>query len=471
DRIAALADLLAPSAPAFRHQRLFSERDFELYEEKGNYEEQRITLEVRRQDALAEVAANGGAPAVFTFSSTVQSPWRVGLAFGEIAGTDVDGVVLPSLLEAEQKHLVQLASGFVWSRFSRLSWQWVDNFDVRSWTPSQVGQFLAYLPFSSSTWDRSNRLLGANEAMYWSKTTANPYETETGFDRAVDSLIQYGRPNAALRCVGRMLHGEHPFNAALAVQALLAALGSSESAHSIDAYETTEVIKALQADPNTNGDDLFRVEWAYLPLLDRHSGASPKHLWHRLATEPGFYCEVIRLVFRSKNEDLSSEDATEDRKEIASNAYRLLSNWQTPPGYQSDGNYDSTALNQWLDAVKAECTATGHYEIAMTMLGHSLIHVPADPDGLWIHRAAASTLNQKDSADMRDGFRTELFNSRGVHGFTSGVAERSIATKYRAQADDVETAGFYRVATTLRELADDYNRQAERESTRSPFDD
>ena len=45
DKIAALADRLAPDAPAFRHQRLFSERDFDLYEEKGNYEEQRNELE------------------------------------------------------------------------------------------------------------------------------------------------------------------------------------------------------------------------------------------------------------------------------------------------------------------------------------------------------------------------------------------------------------------------------------------
>ncbi|AMS32774.1 hypothetical protein AEM42_10990 [Betaproteobacteria bacterium UKL13-2] len=471
DKIAALTDLLAPNAPAFRHQRLFSERDFDLYEEKGNYQEQRTTLEVRRQEALAEVAASGGVPAVLVFSSAVQSPWRVGLAFGVIADPGVDGVVLPALLEAEQKHLVQLASGFVWSRFSRLSWQWVDSFDFQNWTPSQIGQFLAYLPFSSNTWDRSSRLLGTNEAMYWSKTTANPYETETGLDRATASLIQHGRPYAALRCVGRTLRGEQQFNAALAVQALVAALESSEGTHSIDTYETTEVIKALQSDPSTNGEDLFRVEWAYLPLLNRHSGASPKHLWHRLATEPGFFCEVIRLVFRSKNADQSSEDATEDRKNIATNAYRLLSNWQTPPGHRSDENYDGAALNQWLDAVKAECTATGHYEIAMTMLGHSLIYVPADPDGLWIHRAAASALNQKEATDMRDGFRTELFNSRGVHGFTSGEAEKNIATKYRAQADEVDAAGFYRLATTLRELADDYERQAERESKRSPFDD
>lgn len=472
DKIAALADLIKPNAPAFRHQRLFSERDFELYEEKGNYEEQRTALEIRRQEALAELVANGGAPAVLAFSSTVKSPWRVGLAFGVIAAPDMDCLVLPGLLEVEQKHLVQLASGFVLSRFSRLSWQWVDNFDVRSWTLSQIGQFLAYLPFSSNTWDRSSRLLGADEAMYWSKTTANPYETETGLDRATASLIQYGRPHAALRCISRMVHGEHPFNVALAVQALLAALKSSEGMHSIDAYETTEVIKALQSDSSTNTDDLFHVEWAYLPLLDRHSGASPKHLWRCLATEPAFFCKVIRLVFRSKmNEDQSAEDATEDRKNIATNAYRLLSNWQTPPGYQSDGKYDGAALNQWLDAVKAECRATGHYEIAMTMLGQSLIHVPADPDGLWIHRSVASALNQKDAADMRDGFRTELFNSRGVHGFTSGVAEKNIATRYRTQADEVETAGFYRLAITLRELADSYDKQAERESKRSPFDD
>lgn len=471
DKITELADLLAPNPPSFRHRRLFSERDSDLFEQKGNYEEQRKELEIRRQKALAEVAANGGAPAVLEFSSYVQSPWRVGLAYGVIAGADADALVLPALLDAEKKNLVQFASGFVWSRFSRLSWQWVDSFDTQSWTPSQIGQFLAYLPFSPSVWDRSTRLLGTDEAMYWSKTTANAYEAEIDLDRAVISLIQYGRPHAALRCVARMLREALPFNTSLAVRALLAALESSEIAHSIDAYETTEVIKALQSDSSTNADDLFRVEWAYLPLLDRHGDASPKHLWHRLATEPKFFCEVIRLVFRSNNEERSSEDATEDRKNIATNAYRLLSNWQNPPGCQSDGNYDGAALEQWLDAVKAECSATGHYEIAMSMVGHSLIHVPADPDGLWIHRSAASALNQKEAVDMRDGFRTELFNSRGVYGFTSGVAERNIAARYRTQADEVETAGFYRLATTLRELADDYNRQAERESKRSPFDD
>lgn len=107
----------------------------------------------------------------------------------------------------------------------------------------------------------------------------------------------------------------------------------------------------------------------------------------------------------------------------------------------------------------------------MTMLGHALVYVPADPDGLWIHRAAAAALNAKDAGDMRDGFRTELFNSRGIHGFSAGREEHELAKKYRTQAEAVERSGFHRLATTLRELAESYERDAQRQSSRDPFDD
>ena len=240
----------------------------------------------------------------------------------------------------------------------------------------------------------------------------------------------------------------------------------------MDADEIVEIIKALQNDPGTNPDDLSRVEWAYLQLLDQHRDASPKLLGHRLANEPGFFCEVIRLVFRSKKEERSTEEATEERRSLATNAYRLLSEWRTSPGCRKDGTYDGDALTAWLDAVKKECSDTGHLEIAMTMVGHALIHVPADPDGLWIHRSVAAALNAKDAGDMRDGFLTELFNSRGTHWVDpTGKPERELADKYRVQAEAVEGAGYHRLATTLRELAGSYEREAEGVSSREASDD
>jgi len=114
---------------------------------------------------------------------------------------------------------------------------------------------------------------------------------------------------------------DQSFNGALAVTALTAA-ASSQEAIKTDAHELGEIIKALQRDPAVKPDDLFRVEWMYLPILDHAYGASPVQLERRLATDPAFFCEVIRLVFRSQNETEPVEPSEAGQK-IATNAYRL----------------------------------------------------------------------------------------------------------------------------------------------------
>ena len=471
DRIAALAERIEPDSPNFRHRRLFSERDFDLYEEKGTYEEQRKDIEERRQRAIDEVFATGGVQEILEFAKVVESPWRAGIAFGAVAENDVDRTVLPELLGSGNKSLAQFSGGFVWGRFRARGWQWVDETVTSQWQSTQIGQFLAYLPFAPATWERSTRLLGEDDSAYWTKTSANPYEADKDLELAVDRLIKHGRPHAAIRCLDKIRHDKQPLNSQQAIRALLAALDSSEGAHTMDVYDVVEVIKALQDDESTNQDDLFRVEWAYLPLLDRHQGAYPKFLEQRLADYPEFFCEVIRTIFRSKKEDQKVKETTEQQKNIATNAYQLLHHWKIPPGTQKDGTFNGGELNTWIERVKTKCTESGHLEIALTMVGHVLIHTPPDPDGLWIHHSAAAALNSKDANDMRDGFTTQLFNSRGVHGFTVGREERQLAERYRKQADEVETKGYHRLANSMRMLASSYERDAEREAERDPFED
>jgi hypothetical protein len=469
DRIAAVAERLAPQSPGYRYRRLFSERDFDLYEKQGNYEEEGNELKERRQRAVTEISIVGGVQAVLEFASAVESPWRVGVAFGIVADHDADLSILPKLLENAEKSLAQFAEGFVWGRFRSRGWDWLDEINMSHWTPAQRGQLLAYLPFAPDTWMRATRFLGADESPYWTKTNANPYDTGTGLEVAVDRLIDHGRPQAAIRCLHKMLYDKQPFDSARTARALLGALGSSEPVHANDSHEISQIIKALQDDPGTNLDDQFKVEWAYLPLLDQREGRSPKLLERRLAEEPRFFCEVIRLVYLAKNDE-RVEPPTEEVSRIATNAYRLLNHWRTPPGSLGD-RYDSNALVVWLDQVKTECTKTGHLEIAMTIVGKALVYAPEDPDGLWIHRAAAAALNAKDAEAMRDGFRTELFNSRGGFYFTAGRAEQELSAHYRTRADILEANGFYRFARALRDLATSYQRDAERDSSRDPFDD
>jgi hypothetical protein len=470
DKIAAVVEKMASKTPDFYHQQLFSEQDFDLYEEK-DYEDQQKELGIRRQKAVEGIAANGGTPAVLAFASAVQSPWRVGIAFGIVSGDNDDKIILPALLDTEQKSLVQFAGGFVSGRFSSKGWQWVEKIYISQWSPVQIGQFLAYLPFVPKAWELSGKFLGKDESPYWTRTNANPYNADESLEEAVDSLVKYGRPYAAIRCLRRMQHAKQSFDNKRAVSVLLAALDSSENFNVKCQYDIVGIIKALQDVPEMDPEDLYIVEWAYLPLLDHHNGASPKFLERRLANEPGFFCEVIRLVFRSKNEKQTTEEPTEHVKRVAANAYHLLSKWRIPPGCLQDGSYDGNALSIWLEAVKKECTETGHFDIAMSMVGQVLIYTPTDPTGSWIHRCVAKELNKKDVDAMREGFSTGLYNSRGVHEFSNGKEEQELANKYKSQAEAVEKNGFYRLANTIRELATSYERESKRESSKKFSED
>jgi len=462
-RIKETTKKLAPQNRLNLYRRLFTDRDMELFEEKGNWDAQEKKLEERRQLAIKEILDNEGSEAVLRLADMVESPWKVGISFGFIADLKTDSVVLPDLLETGNKKLVQLTSGFVYSRHASRGWVWVDGINMTNWSHSQIGQFLSYLPFTVDTWKKAKEILGENEVSYWSKVSVNPYQAQGELYEAIDKLLEYGRPTAAIQCLYRILHDKKPLDKTRAIQVLLSALSSTESPYSMDRYDIIEIIKSLQDDPDTNPDDLGRIEWAYLPLLDGDRGASPKLLENRLASDPGFFCEVIRHVYRSKKEPKSEKKHTEQEKYLAQNAYCLLHEWRTPPGMQPDGSFSREHLVQWLESTKTACIESGHLEVALTHVGQVLFHCPPDPDGLWINHAAAEVLNEKDADDIRNGFSTAIFNSRGVHTIDpSGKPEIELSEKYKKQADDIENAGYQRLAVTMRGLAESYADEAKR---------
>jgi hypothetical protein len=462
-RIENVSEQLAPTNPFNLYQHLFTDRDFDLYEENGDWEEQRKRLDARRESAITEIFQQNGVEGVIRFAESVASPSQVGHSLGVMADEVIEQTLLPHFLDtADNKHKA-LVSGFIWRRYHIKGWEWCDNVDKSGWTAGQIGQFLAYLPFTKEAWDRTSEWLKENQGEYWSRTGANAYQADGDLGIAIEKLIEHGRPHSAINCLDRMRHAKQPIDVDQCVRALLAALSSSEPSYAMDGYHIVELIKLLQSEPSVAQEDLFKVEWAYLPLLDHHSGAAPQLLESRLASDPEFFCEVIRLIYRSKKEDQPSKEPTEESKAIASNAWGLLHEWKTPPGSHKDETFSAEHFNDWLQRVITLCAESGHLEVALINIGEVLIHAPSDPDGLWIHQAVATALNDRDAEDMRDGFRTGTHNSRGFHWVDpTGKPENELAEQFRRKAEDVENAGFQRFAVTLRGLAESYEREAER---------
>ncbi|VVQ14208.1 hypothetical protein PS925_03877 [Pseudomonas fluorescens] len=462
-RIEKIADQLAPTNPFNLHQNLFTNREFGLYEENGNWEEQRNKLNKRREVAVSEIFQQYGLEGVIRFSESVTLPSQVGHALGNVFDADIERTLLPKFLDSKDSKRREFVSSFIWRRYHLKGWGWCDDIDKSNWTIEQLAQFLAYLPFSESAWDRAHKWLGMREREYWIRTDATGFDTDIDLAIAIDRLIEFGRPHAAINCLVWMRHTKQTIDSKQCVAALLASLSSNEPKSAMDQYNIIELIKFLQSEPSVNQDDLFRVEWGYIPLLDRHGGAEPLLLENRLASDSEFFCEIIRLIYRSNKGDQPSRELSEKSKAIATNAWRLLHEWKTPPGTRKDGTFSEEDFKEWLRRVKISCTESGHLEVALIKIGEILIHCPPDPDGLWIRRVVAAALNDRDAGDMRDGFRTGTYNARGAHWVDpTGAPEKALAEQFRDKAEEVENAGFQRFAVTLKELADGYEREAKR---------
>ena len=318
------------------------------------------------------------------------------------------------------------------------------------------------MPFSENTWERVESWLSEDESKYWTRTFTNALYIEKDIKFAVDKLLHYERPRAALRCISSGMFQGKNLDSEQCIEVLLASLNSKESINALVPYEVVKLIKYLQSKEEINQEALAKIEWAYLPWLDYKLDARPRLLEWKLGTDANFFCQIIQSIYRSTSDNFKKDTIGENNRQLATNAWQLLHNWNTVPGTDMEGHFDSGLFQEWFEEVKKICIDSGHYRVAMQQIGGVLINTLEDSDGLWIDRTVAATLNDKDAGELRGGYRIGLYNSRGAHWVDpTGEAEKKLAIEYDSKAEAVENAGYHRFAVTLRELANSYKREAE----------
>ncbi|MEO5954138.1 MAG: hypothetical protein ABIR36_00375 [Nitrospiraceae bacterium] len=472
-KIEAVTAMLAPASVELANRRLFTERDFDLFEDGDNYEEQQRRLDGIRREVLTAILRTNGMEGIVRFAKGVESPRKVGEALGAIEDPTIDSFLLPAFLTKSERDISLFFGSYVWRRVFTQKWAWVDHQLGKGWHNDQLLAFLLLIPSERETWNRVDRILGNEADHYWKAVGFIPWGMEaTDILYAAEKLASNGQPAGAVNCLYVLAQKKVPIPMPLASSALLGALSIKEQQKQLDQHHTVEVIKWLQTNTPANSDELFNIEWAYLPLLNRLDGGGAKVLEQKLASSPTFFCEVLTLVFRSDKEPEGSKtELSEGQKRIGQNAYSLLHGWRILPGTRADGTFNGDQFTAWLTDVKKRCRESGHLGVAMSQLGEALAYAPQDPGGLWIHRSIADALDSKDVPEMRRALTTGLFNKRGVHGFSHGEEEKQMAVEYRQKAKALSDNGFHRIADTIRGLAEGYEKDAERESRRDIFDD
>ena len=464
DKLEIVANKLAPKDPLNKYKRLFNTRGgYDLLEEKGDWKEQQKKVLEKRIYAVKEIVSMHNISALVDFSQTVGSPWDLGLSLGHCIDDSIDWYLLPKYLNNKKSNIQQFLDGYIKGRFDSQGWDWFDSINLEKWDMEEIALILKYHPFAYETWKRVERYIKKDENLYWRNVQVNPYRSDNKLNYAIDKLLAYDRPIAAITCLHYQLSNKRELDWKQVIQALDNALGLNESLNQIDSYQITELIKAMQISKEINPDDLFRVEWMYLPLLDKDNNAEPKLLENKLASEPAFFCEIIHLAFRSNKDRNKKREVSKDKKALAGNAYALLDVWHTPPGTDTEKIFSEKLFIQWIDCVVESCKESGHLDIALRQIGNVLIYSPSDPGGLWINKVIAEVLNKKEFEHIRIGYRFGIINSRGICWVDpTGTPEKELAKKYRQQAEEIEILGYYRFASTLRELVVFYDREAEK---------
>ena len=462
-----LAESLAPESPEYQRRHLFSSRHHELFEEVGNYAEQRKRVDAARTEALRSMLDSQGLQSILDFSERVDLPGDVGHALAELGSREIDLSLLPAMLETTEEAAEKLIKGYVWVRFRRQGWRWAETMIENFERQSQIASFLTRLPFDESVWSRVETYLGdEGEVSYWADVPVNPYSASGNLTFPIGKLLKYGRPQEAVDCVARTVEEGEQFDEKMAVDALVSLLASPAAQPQMDARHIVEIITRLQQGSGVGADVLCRLEFAYLPLLDRFSSGSPKTLENRLALEPSFFVEVVAVVYRPRSERGSDKKTDEPHRRIAEAAYGLLRDWRLCPGATTGDDFNEKAFRAWITRMKVVAKEADREEVARIHVGNVLTYAPKDPDGLWIHHAVAEVLNERGGEAFRDGFTTALFNQRGVFTHSAGEEEMKLANLNREKAEALETAGYSRFATAMREFAETYERIAGREAER-----
>lgn len=203
----------------------------------------------------------------------------------------------------------------------------------------------------------------------------------------------------------------------------------------------------------------MEIEWKYLNIMDGDGEHTPKYLYRKLSTKPDFFMEVLSIAFKARNEE--KRNLTEQEKILASHCHKLLFSWKLVPGLLEDGSIDYTLLSYWFDTVSGVSKEKDRYGVAMTYFGHTLFHAPADKDGFFIDRKIAEILQNDIEGNIRSGYSTEAYNSRGVHWVDpTGSAEFMLEEAYNKKAEESEVNGYFRLGEMLRKISKYYHYEA-----------
>jgi hypothetical protein len=385
-----------------------------------DWQERARLINDARVEAVWAVYTEGGVSALLNLAAQTERSWNVGhaIALSGILAEDED-VFLWQHLGSTTELRRGLALGYMAARVSEAGNKWLKKQAASKFAayaaPQQRADFYRLWPFIGQTWDRLETLDEETRRLYWGQITYWGLGDADAVDheRVVRNFVQYGRIDAAIDFISLYTReeGAHVSPAMIADVLRKATQDGTTVDWSNLGYGVTKLLDILDTWEGMDPTQLASLEWSLLPVL-RHYGRPPRTLYRALATQPEFFCDVLKWVYRAKGEEPKALTPQEEARTRL--AYELLQEWHDLPGRQLDGGVDDAALKAWVAHARELATESGRGTIGDQEIGRVFSSAPKGTDDVWPHEAVRDVIDDLNSKDIDAGLTLGVYNGRGT---------------------------------------------------------
>lgn len=478
DRLRTLAVALEPASDPLRFAYLFDWHPDLPGHEQTDFEVYSARLAELRADALRDVLLMPDWDVQLAdLARRAKVPGQLGWALADEG--DIHPSVIISWLEGEGSELREAALNYMRNRMYLGGPEWLLSFLRLPQLAAEAREaVLRQVPPRASYWQALKNSPDPTDAeTYWTTAPMEVVELPDVRD-AVNALVRHERAWSAIAVASHALRraeGESETHAdALTATELIALLAAALNQApregeigQMTGYYLGEILDHL-ASTDAPRDAIAGFEFAFYRLLEHHR--EPVVLNHALASEPDLFVELVKRVYRGKNEP--ARKRSQSNEDYARQAWWVLREWVGFPGRRDDGTLDPEAMRNWVVAARLQLSDSDRADIGDEVIGQTFAHAPSGDDGIWPSEPVRDMLEAIGSRDMENGLVIGRINSRGVTvrgAFDGGDQERVLASMYRRGSRSTRAA-WPRTSRILRELAESYERDAKREDLRAELD-
>lgn len=451
---------LTPQDIRVRYRRVFSRHPIITRNALKNFEENLRQSENAKNQAVQELFQTYEVDDVIQFGIAVEQPLDVAYRLGRQCTEDQMVTVIQHL--AKRKCNRDFVHGILLGFVDRHGIEKLLAFELNRYDSKFVSELLALLLITNDLLSILPTILPNANNVFWENVDlpdAKRVESDVDIEFIAGELVKVNRAVAAVNLCGSYFVSQRlPWKKI--VDLLEAVAYPKPSVLSTEKLRTQSVIHLLQQLQETQRQDqrIWKVEFAFLPLLGQYSTVRPRYLVYELANNANLFCDMIKKSFKKRHSSEKSKHPLSE--DVSQRLYTILYVLRIVPGTDWNGEFHENVFCNWVSEVKEISKREDRYEVSMNVLGRWLSAARIEEDGTSRNTTILSLLNAADASEIRNGYQIGLYNQQGLHFNRTEESEKKLAEKYKMLSEKFEDLGYSRYAEALNLLGKSYQQDA-----------